>query len=312
MTMQVTKRKIGALICALLILALTFCGCDIDIKEDVKTQKQLCEKMIDRVIENDAEGAYALVSDVGTKEEFLPVWEEMRGALKESKSYEIKATGWKTNINNGNEITQVTLEVTTDDGKTCQFTVTTLGDGSVAGLHFLDSTDFIESTSYVPAVKIVLMLISLAFAAFSVWMFVDAIRRRMKRKVWWVLLTLVHAGITLVTGPSQFNIKFNVKLVFGLSDVAVYNSSLAVAIGIFIPVGAIIYFFMRKKLSAKYKAQEQTEETENAQETAQTVGTPNEEVQNSVYDYAINPAEKTQQEEKEEDNNNNNNTQQGE
>ena len=54
MTMQVTKRKIGALICALLILALTFCGCDIDIKEDVKTQKELCEKMIDRVIENDA------------------------------------------------------------------------------------------------------------------------------------------------------------------------------------------------------------------------------------------------------------------
>ena len=302
MMQTTTKHKLGALICAILILTLLFCGCEI--KEDVNTQKQLCEKMIDRVIENDAEGAYALVNDVGTKEEFLPVWEEMRSALKESKSYEIKATGWKTNINNGNEVTQVTLEVTTDDGKTCQFTVTTLGDGSVAGLHFLDSTDFIESTSYVPAVKIVLMLISLAFAAFTVWMFVDAIRRRMKRKVWWVLLCLVHGGITLVTGPSQFNIKFDVKLVFGLSDVAVYNSSLAVAIGIFIPVGAIIYFFMRKKLSAQFEAQNQTKAA-SAQENTENLNTANEEVQNSVNDYAINPDEFDTKEPKEEENKDN-------
>ena len=302
MMQTTTKHKLGALICAILIITLLFCGCEI--KEDVNTQKQLCEKMIDRVIENDAEGAYALVNDVGTKEEFLPVWEEMRSALKESKSYEIKATGWKTNINNGNEVTRVTLEVTTDDGKTCQFTVTTLGDGSVAGLHFLDSTDFIESTSYVPAVKIVLMLISLAFAAFTVWMFVDAIRRRMKRKVWWVLLCLVHGGITLVTGPSQFNIKFDVKLIFGLSDVALYNSSLAVAIGIFIPVGAIIYFFMRKKLSAKFEAQNQTKAA-SAQENTENLNTANEEVQNSVNDYAINPDEFDTKEPKEEENKDN-------
>lgn len=302
MMQTTTKHKLGALICAILILTLLFCGCEI--REDVNTQKQLCEKMIDRVIENDAEGAYALVNDLGTKEEFLPVWEEMRSTLKESKSYEIKATGWKTNINNGNEVTQVTLEVTTDDGKTCQFTVTTLDDGSVAGLHFLDSTDFIESTSYVPAVKIVLMLISLAFAAFTVWMFVDAIRRRMKRKVWWVLLSLVHGGITLVTGPSQFNIKFDVKLVFGLSDVAVYNSSLAVAIGIFIPVGAIIYFFTRKKLSAQFEAQNQTKAA-SAQENTENLNTANEEVQNSVNDYAINPDEFDTKEPKEEENKDN-------
>jgi hypothetical protein len=257
-----TKRKFGALICALLVLTLLFCGCDI--KEDVKTQRELSEKILSFVIDDDFNGAYALVRSVGTEADFTPVWDEMRTTLKDSMSYELKTNGWKSSVNNGTKLTQVSFEVTTDNGKTCYITVTTYDDGSIAGLHFLDSTDFIESTAYVPVVNAVLKVISLAFMAFTVWMFVDVLRRRMNRKVIWVLLTLIHAGISLVTGPSQFNIKFNFKIAIGLSGITAYNSSLAVATSVLLPVGAIIYFFVRKKLTAQFDAENQAE-TENGQ-----------------------------------------------
>jgi hypothetical protein len=159
----------------------------------------------------------------------------------------------------------------------------------------------------VPVVNAVLKVISLAFMAFTVWMFVDVLRRRMNRKVIWVLLTLIHAGISLVIGPSQFNIKFNFKIAIGLSGITAYNSSLAVATSVLLPVGAIIYFFVRKKLTAQFDAENQAE-TQNGQQNP-------EEEQTSVSECAIAPAEnKPEQEETKEENNNNNNNniQQGE
>ena len=301
---QVTKRKLVSLICALLVLSLFLCGCDI--KKDVETQKKFATEMLDMVMADDIIGGYSLVGDVGTKEEFLLLWTEIRNSLKDTESYELKAVGWNTNINNGIKLVQVSFEVTTNDGRTCYLTVTTFGDGSLAGLHFRDSTTFIESTSYIPIVNIALTVVSLVLMAFTVWMFIDAVKRRIKYKPLWAILTLVHMGFDLAFSSSQFDFNFEFRLAIGMSSISAHSSTMAIALSLFLPVGAVVYFFVRKKLTLTPDENANTPEAtqDNMPDTAVTL------TANSETDAA--EQQEATKSEVQENNDNTNTTQQGE
>jgi hypothetical protein len=254
MTKASTKKRYVLLLGTLLIFALLLCGCDI--KGDIDKQKKLCVEMVDCVIADNVNGAYALVESAGTVEQFMPVWSEMRGVLSETETYEIESTGWNVNWNNGVETTRVSFEVNTDDGKTCNFTVTTGANGRIVGFHFLDATDFVRSTAFIPVINAVLTVISLGFTAFSIWMLVDAVKRRMKLKALWIIATVFYVGISASWGPSSFNFNTSMKLVLGLSKITAQSSSLSVAVNLLLPVGAVVYFLVRKKLTASFEAAE--------------------------------------------------------
>ena len=261
------KRKLILAVCAILSLLMLFCGCTA--KEDSVESRTLCKTMLDYIIQNDYEAAFGMVSHVASEEDFAYLWNEMRSVFQNSKSYELNQKSWHQKWTNGVTTIEVLFEAVTDDGKVCYFTVYTTDQiEGIVGLYFVDSTDFIQETESLSVVNIFLVVFSLICMAFSIWMLIDCLKRRLHRKILWALLTLLHVGFTLTTGASVFNFRFRILLFNGMSMIDTNPAMLAIAITVFLPIGAIVYFFMRKRLTIP---EEPTAEDIPEQEQEETV-----------------------------------------
>ncbi len=247
------KRKLILVICAILSLLVLFCSCTV--QKDSEESRVFCETMLDYVIQNDYEAAKKLF-DPNSAEEFSQYWNLVRDALKDSKSFELQQKSWYKNRTDGVTTTRVIFEVITDNGKICQM-VTYTEDGIVTRIGFIDSTEFIQKTEFVKIVNVFLVIFSLLCFVFSIWMLVDCLKRRLKGKILWALLTLCYCGISLTTDTAVFDFEF-IILMFGRSSISANRITLTVAVTVFLPIGAIVYFFMRKRLTipAESKAEE--------------------------------------------------------
>jgi len=223
----------------------------------------LCKQFFDFVLANDYESAYAMVEKVGTKEAFAPLWEASVESFEGAKSYELKQVGWNTHLaGNGVASTSVSYELTTDHGRICQITIMVMeGIEGIASLNFLDSTEFVQSTSYVSLMDTSLFIFSILSFVFIGWMFIDCLRRPIRKKGWWAVLTLLSVGGTITYGANTFNLQFKFFLLFARSGMAINKAALAVAFTVFVPIGAIVYFFLRKRLTQNN--QEDTSESLN-------------------------------------------------
>ena len=242
------KRNFVLVICAILSLALLLGGCTI--KEDSEESLAFCKTFLDYVIQNDYDAAYAMASHVASEDDFSAVWNEMRNVLQNSKSYEIQQTGWYKNTTDGVTTTEVLFEVVSDDGKVCQIRIyTTDGVEGISGLHFLDSTEFVQKTAFIPILNIFLGIFSLACLAFGIWMFVDCLKRKLRYKILWAIITWIYAGISLTVGATGMNFTSHFLFLIPITKISSNPSTLAITASVFVPLGAIVYFFMRKRLT---------------------------------------------------------------
>ena len=263
------KRKIILLICGILSFALLFSGCTI--KEDSEKSRVLGATFLDYVIQNDYASAYDMAKHVASEEEFGSVWNEMRNVLKDSQSYEMELQGWYQNTTNGVTTTEVIFEIITDDEKICQLRIyTTDGVEGIAGLHFLDSTEFIQKTELLWIPNVFLGIFSLLCVGFGVWMFVDCLKRRLRYKVLWAIITWIYAGFSVTIGSTGVN--FNTHFLFAvpLTRISAEPSILAITVAGFLPIGAIFYFFMRKRLTLPKEVQTEIADGVSEQATEET------------------------------------------
>ncbi|MBE6665838.1 MAG: hypothetical protein E7603_06440 [Ruminococcaceae bacterium] len=263
------KRKFILIICAIIALSLLFSGCTP--KEDSEKSRSLCETFLDYTIQNDYNAAYGMVSHVASEENFAPVWNEMRKVLKDSESYELTQKNWYKNWNNGVTTTEVLFEVVTDDEKVCQLRIyTTDGIEGLSGIHFLDSTEFIQKTEFLWILNIFLAIFSLLCVAFGVWMFVDCLKRHLRYKVLWAIITWIHAGFSVTVGATGMNFNTHFLLALPLSRISAEPSVLAITVTVFLPIGAILYFFMRKRLTLPEEVKSETFDGVSEQTTEET------------------------------------------
>ncbi|MBQ8339608.1 MAG: hypothetical protein IJY16_04100 [Clostridia bacterium] len=242
------KRFLSLLLCLLLCLCvIPLSGC---LSPEEKEQSEaLCREFMDYVILNHKKSAYNMLKDVGTAEEFASLWAALREVFGNSKSYELERTGWERGTDDELLLLMVNYEITTDDGKVAQLTVVTAESmEGFAGLHFQDSTAFAQSTSFVPVVNVLLVLFSLASFGFAIWMFVDCLRRRMKLKVLFAFVTLLHTGISLTFG-NAWGFYVNFSFVFALSRMVADRAAFTLTVTAFLPIGAILYLCLRKSLT---------------------------------------------------------------
>ena len=96
-----------------------------------------------------------------------------------------------------------------------------------------------------------IFLLSLGF---YIWMLVDMWRRSLgkKQKVLWTFLCLLTAGFSVSYCPGDFSLMPLVGWMFSLKDRMFVGNLLT--LDIYLPVGAMVYFFLRKKLTMKYLA----------------------------------------------------------
>jgi hypothetical protein len=251
------KRKIllrlFSLLLVAVVLVLGLCSCTME--EDNEVTREICEDYIDAVIENDFEDAYRLFDEIATREQFGDLWSYTRDVLANSKSYELEHQGWHTETNDGFTLRQVSYELVSDDGKIMQFTVV-LDDEGVYGFNALDSTAFVENTGFVRIMGAVMTIISLALFGVSIWMIVDVCKRKIRNKALWILLILIGFWLEISVGieAGHFDFDFGMFLLLKTSTAYTINAVEAIGVRVAFPIGMIVYFFIRKSLSAREEA----------------------------------------------------------
>ena len=278
-TQKTIRRALPLLMIALVLLA-ALISCTPDM--DVGNNTELADQFMDHVIADDYDAAYGMVKATVSDPDFRAYWTTVQTVADGAESYEIKQIGWNLNRSNGVTTRTTAYQAELDNGRTVLLRVVTQdGIEGIAGIHFSDITDFLASTeAFVPTVRIILWVVSALAVAFTVWMFVDCLRRKMKYKVVWAILIFFGLCFTFTVGETS-NFSFNVGLFFQTSSIEADPGLLAVVTKLVIPVGAILYLCLRKKFTVEPSkpegedlpdpfAQTETEPTAEADDTAQT------------------------------------------
>lgn len=297
------KKRFFAMIIVILLLAMSFTSCGFE--EETQMAKEVCTNFLDGVLKDDFLMAYSLFDDIVSGSDFAEFWDYVCDIMENSKSYEIEELGWEFTNYEGVDLFTSSFEVVTDDGKVIQFIVYIDGEG-LYGMDAYDSTPFVESTKWVSVVNVVMTVISLVLFVVTIWMIIDVAKRKIRNKVLWILLILFgfwfEAAIGFETGYFDFN--FGISLLFKSAKAYTINSAEAIGARIAIPIGTIIYFFLRKTLSAQDKIAD--ERIIAAREAAEAEARAAAEAEQAALEKAAveaEPADEAPSEEPEEENN---------
>ena len=247
------KKRFFVMIIVILLLAMSFTSCGFE--EETQKAKEVCTNFLDGVLKDDFLMAYSLFDDIVSGSDFAEFWDYVCDIMENSKSYEIEELGWEFTNYEGVDLFTSSFEVVTDDGKVIQFIVYIDGEG-LYGMDAYDSTPFVESTKWVSVVNVVMTVISLVLFVVTIWMIIDVAKRKIRNKVLWILLVLFgfwfEAAIGFEAGYFDFN--FGISLLFKSAKAYTINSAEAIGVRIAAPIGTIVYFFIRKSLSAREEA----------------------------------------------------------
>ena len=240
------KRITMILLCLLTVFTLVSCTADRENGENT----HLGETFLNYAIKDDYPNAYALLKTTVSEPDFANYWDSIQQLIGDSLTYTLKQIGWNVSVSNGLTTRISAYRVYLENGKIAMFQVVTRDDiEGIAGMHFSDVTEFLAQTdAVVPVFKIVLLVVSLLVYAFVIWMLVDCIRRKLKRKVIWMFLIFLGVAFTVTVGK-QTGIKFMIGLISQNSTMDADPSILAIVTKLVVPVGAIVYFFLRKKIT---------------------------------------------------------------
>jgi hypothetical protein len=242
-------------ICLLTLLAITvlvLSGCESALIDNGMHRNE-CELYVNALLNEDFEAAHA-VTPALSKEEHRPYFEQFCKSFEGATSYELTQTGWKINTINGTTVKIAAYQIELDNGTTCQLTLqTTEGHEGISYINFNDSTKFIESTKDVKNINIVLIVVSIVLMAFPLWMLIDCIKRKMLKKVWWIICILLSLSLTFTSGAGTSNFSFMLTLLFQPWAIKAIIPNETVSLTVVLPLGALIYFFRRKKLSKTYQ-----------------------------------------------------------
>ena len=244
---KILRRALPLLMTALVLLVtLTSCTPEVDYGNSIK----LSDQFMDHVIADDYDSAYGMVKATVTDPDFRDYWETIRSVAEGAETYTKLPV--QRNATRSGGVTTITTayQVNLDNGRIVLLRVVTQdGIEGIAGIHFSDITEFIHTTdTYVPVLQAIVMVFSLLCMAFTIWMFVDCLRRKMKYKFVWAILTVFGIALNLTVGET-FSFTFNIGLFVQMSTVQADPGLVAVVTKLVIPVGAILYLCLRKKFT---------------------------------------------------------------
>ena len=250
--MNKNKRLTAIILIMTFALALIplFSGCEA-LLEGNEEIRPMAESYIDALVLNDFAAAEKLCPEFNSAEH-KKYFDIFCASFDGASDYEIKQVGWNTNISNGVTYKKATYEIITDSGRTMYFEFSTQeGVSGLSNVNYTDSTDFIESTKDLWIVDIILKVISLAVAAFCVWMIVDCAKRAIPKKVLYIILILIWIVPGIAISNSMVNFQFHLGFVYAMSKIDTTAINQGITASIAIPVGALLYFFRRKNYPFK-------------------------------------------------------------
>ena len=253
------------IVCILILLALLMTGCGPrDLKIDDSAFLPSATAMLDALLEGDYDTCRAVMTSQVDDASLRTAVEQMSGLLAEVESYDLTPVGWNKKITNGTEMSSLRYEMSTEAGDFFVELVLVEGVDGLAGFHItpvqaLAVTGNPGNMKGAGVLQWLVLLFGVAEYGFVIWMAVDCLRRKPKAKVGWLLLILLVSSIftlTLTAGRLSFN--FNVGIYLHLSSL-LKDSAGAIQLKLYVPLGAIVYWFRRKKLCAPVVEQQPQE-----------------------------------------------------
>ncbi len=241
------------LACLLSLTCLTSCDDETSWTElsDDSDADVLCRTFIDHVIREEREDLYDLVKHMVDSETFETIWRDLRTVADGAASADIHQTHWEFFTDSSGSYLQSSYMVEYDTGASMSFHITT-GEtkGVPEGFGFTETTGFLANATKASQIwNTVLIGVSLLVLAFTIWMLVDCIRRPLKRKALWIILILLGISLTFTVGPESAHLNFFVGIFAQFSTSTLNMAMPAMIIRVIIPVGPIIYFCVRKRMT---------------------------------------------------------------
>lgn len=240
------KRKI-LIVAMVLMLLLSACGMDFD---DTAIRQETAA-ILDGLIAGDYDAVRTGLSDRIADSDLRGVFEELSRDLEGLGDYEISPQQWKITSQDGMKLTAIRYLVTAGETRFYIDATKVDGERGIAGFHVSSAEVSSPGTVSSGVMGWVVTGVGIAAWGFALWMAVDCLRRRMKRKwLWLPLILLVWMTLTLSLIQGTASIRFNFGIRIGISSLITYADG-SRALGIYLPLGAIAYFCTREKLTIK-------------------------------------------------------------
>lgn len=252
------KTRLLAALLLLIFLLLALAGCA-DKEADARLETQT-RAMLDAVLSDDADTAYALVADAATEEAFRSAYADMRGMLSGIVSYEIKKLG--NNKADGEYAASFLITATAADGSTHEYAATAREREGGSGL----SAFYIQKNEQTPTpigsltnmegadgVQWALIAVSALSWIVTVLALVDCALHAVHEKRGMMLLIILIGMVSLSFswGASQgFAVQHGYYFLY---TALLRHASGEVTLRVFLPVGAIAWMVLRRKFTAKSK-----------------------------------------------------------
>lgn len=287
-------KKLRAISCVLLVLALLMlAGCGAqdewaatqkaagmlsDITEDPQLRADT-EKLLDAMIADDYAAAWDAVYEEIDAVEFRRMYVELQPHLAQIEQYELVASHINKTVNNGVSTVSVRYMMMTA-GEQRFFVDAARVEGYEGLTAFyvneyqpVETTGTLGSMQGADAAQWGFLVFGMLEIVFTILVFVDCCRLKMKKKwLWLLLIALGYVILSIVAVPEQFRINFNVGGFLSYTSLIYYSTGGATC-RIVIPAGAIAYLCVRKSLFAKYAQLQQQKAAEQ-----ETVVLPQEEL----------------------------------
>jgi len=258
------KRRIGSFCAFVLILVLVLSLGACGVSEKSERAEALCRQMTDAILAKDAEAAYALLDEeYHDKGAFENGFSYLCEAFEGVSTYELKMTGFKSSIVNGVDYFIAKYNVKTDIEKNLvvevamqgefegllRYTVSYSSSGSVSGgLTTMKNANLLQWA---------LLILSALAIAFVVLMVLDCIKRQLNAKALWIIvIALGHLKVYADVLGNELELGWNIGAILPYSRLLLDESGAFDFMAV-IPVGAVVYFFLRKWLTDRYQAPSQ-------------------------------------------------------
>lgn len=264
------------LLLLLLSLLLSFSGCsELKIEEPPQIRGNV-EAFVEAMLASKEADAYAVVIQEIDPKEFRQDFMELCQLVSEVDIYELTTIGLHYSTHNGVTTVQVNYRMTTDAGN---YVVQVVAPGDYAYLlsfyiipeeqTTLVYTGTLGHMQGADLLQWLILLTSVLSWGFIAWMLVDCCRRKMQKKVLWILLILLGGMLlTWSAGGGSVSIRVNFGIYIQLNTLLRYGDG-STKLSLLIPLGAIIYCCMRRKLTEKAQPAPIIEVQEEAQPAAQ-------------------------------------------
>ncbi len=280
-------KKIFSLFFALL-LCLLLASCELETEQGNEIKAQ-CQIFLDAAISEDAASARKVLAEEMDDDSFAKTFPIICEYINGVKTYTLTQTGFNSGIDNGFSYYEAIFTMKTNVGNFELRAMEVEGYEGLYNFNITSEEDLDPSyTGTITSIKdsnvfqILILIFSAACIAFTIFALVDCCKHKMKYKPLWIIIILCGVvAFTITFNDTDVNFKAKVAaILFSYSYLQIYETG-AFIFNLSLPVGALVYFILRKKLyaSASVKDEEQPLPEETAEIGEQAPETANNETE---------------------------------